>query len=64
VADRLLNAFFGIIAVLVLVSVIRSRRAQGRESHDIQPSEISPDLAAGEELLEDALRAETRGKSI
>ena len=63
-ADRFLNTFFGIIAVLVLVSVIRNRLAKRQEAHDIQPSDISPDLSAGEELLEDVLRAQSNAKPL
>jgi hypothetical protein len=63
-AERLLNIFFGIIAALILVSVIRSRWVQRRGMHDIQPSEISPDLTAGQELLDDALRAERGASSL
>ena len=54
-AERIVNALVGIIAILVLIAAIRSRRVQ---NPDIRPSEISPDLAAGEELLQDALEAE------
>jgi hypothetical protein len=54
-AERIINALVGVIAILVLVAAIRSRRA---ENPDIHPSEINPDLAAGEELLQDALEAE------
>jgi hypothetical protein len=52
---------FGAIAVTIGLSVaIRSR---GPKYHYIDPSEIHPDLAANEDLLNDALREYERMQS-
>ena len=42
---------------IVLIGVIRTRRAR---RYDIKPSEIHPDLAAGEDLLSDAMKEQER----
>ena len=53
-----LNIGIAVTGVLVLVGWLRHR---GREEYrNISQSEISPDLLAGEELLEDALSERDR----
>ena len=47
----------GALSLLAIIAALRARRASSY--HDISPSEIHPDLAADEELLQDAL-AENR----
>jgi hypothetical protein len=53
VFDRVLTFLMIAAAIALAVSVIRGRRVAYR---DIKPSEINPELAAGEELLRDVLR--------
>jgi len=45
------------VFTIVLIGVIRTRRAR---RYDIKPSEIHPDLAAGEDLLSDAMKEQER----
>jgi len=47
-----LNIVIIVSAVVVLVGVIRNRRIT---YHDIEASEVNPEVAAGEELLRDVL---------
>jgi len=57
----ILNLCTATILIVVLVALIRARRA--RHHHDISAAEIHPDLAAGEELVDDALEEQRRQKS-
>jgi hypothetical protein len=49
------------VLVVVLIAFIRARRS--RHHHDISVAEIHPDLAAGEELVNDALDEQQRLES-
>ena len=53
-----LNIGIAVTGVLVLVGWLRHRGRE--EDRNISQSEISPDLLAGEELLEDALSERDR----
>jgi hypothetical protein len=59
-ADRIVSILIALAAIVVLVSAWRSRRVQYR---DIQASEISPDISAGEDLLHEVLQAESADHS-
>jgi hypothetical protein len=54
----ILNLCVGAILTVVLVALMRARRA--RQNHDISVAEIHPDLAAGEDLVRDALAEQRR----
>jgi hypothetical protein len=55
----ILYFFIGAVLILALIAWLRSRRTS---YHDISASEIHPDLAAGEELLQDAMAENQRGE--
>lgn len=55
------NLCVGAVLVVVLIALIRARRS--RDHHKISVAEIHPDLAAGEELVRDALDEQQRLKS-
>ena len=57
----ILNLCVAAILVVVLIAFIRARRS--RHHHGISVAEIHPDLAAGEELVHDALEEHRLGKS-
>jgi hypothetical protein len=48
-----LEVCLGALTLLAIVAAVRARRASSY--HDISAAEIHPDLAAGEELLQDAI---------
>ena len=54
----LLNLCGAGVLIWVLVAAVRARRSPGH--YDISASEIHPDLAVGEELLEDVLAENQR----
>ena len=54
----ILNLCAGAILLVSLIALIRARRA--RRNHDISVREIHPDLAAGEELVEEVLKERRR----
>lgn len=54
----ILNLIVAAILLVSLIVLIRARRA--RQHHDISVAEIHPDLAAGEELVDDALKERRR----
>jgi hypothetical protein len=57
----ILNLIVAAILLVSLIALIRARRA--RRHHDITVAEIHPDLAAGEELVDDALKERRRQES-
>ena len=57
----ILNLCVAAILTVVLVALMRARYA--RRNHEISVAEIHPDLAAGEELVRDALDEQQRLKS-
>lgn len=57
----ILNLCVAAILLVSLIALIRARRA--RRHHDISVREIHPDLAAGEELVEEALEERRRRES-
>lgn len=57
----ILNLIVAAILLVSLIALIRARRA--RRHHDISVAEIHPDLAAGEELVDDALKERRRQES-
>lgn len=57
VIDRVFTGVMVAAAIVLIVSLIRSRRVNYR---DIKESEINPDVAAGEELLHDAMLEDER----
>jgi hypothetical protein len=52
----ILNLCVAAVLVVVLLALMRARRA--RQHHDISAAEIHPDLAVGEELVQDVLDEE------
>jgi hypothetical protein len=56
--ERAFNIVFAAIGVAVLVGWLRYRGA--KRFRDINKAEISEDLTAGDELLEDALTEQNR----
>lgn len=56
-----LNLIVAAILLVSLIALIRARRA--RQNYDISVREIHPDLAAGEELVDDALQERRRQES-
>jgi hypothetical protein len=54
----ILNLCVAAILTVVFVALVRARRA--RQHHEISVAEIHPDLAAGEELVHDALDEQRR----
>jgi hypothetical protein len=58
---RVLNIGIAVTGILVLIGWLRHRSRD--DYRDIRASEVSPDLLAGEELLEDALTAENRSRT-
>jgi ABC-type uncharacterized transport system substrate-binding protein len=57
----ILNLIAAAILLVSLIALIRARRA--RQHHHISVAEIHPDLAAGEELVDDALKERRRQES-
>jgi hypothetical protein len=57
----ILNLIVAALLLVSLVALIRARRA--RQHHHIPVAEIHPDLAAGEELVNDALKEQRRRES-
>ena len=57
----ILNLIVAAALLVSLIALIRARRA--RRHHDITVAEIHPDLAAGEELVDDALKERRRQES-
>ena len=57
----ILNLCVAAILLVSLIALIRARRA--RQHHDISVKEIHPDLAAGEELVQEALKERQRQES-
>ena len=57
----ILNLIVAAILLVSLIALVRARRA--RQHHDISVAEIHPDLAAGEELVDDALKERRRQES-
>lgn len=57
----ILNLCVGAILTVVLVALMRARRA--RRHHEISAAEIHPDLAAAEELVHDVLDEQRRRKN-
>jgi hypothetical protein len=57
----ILNLIVAAILLVSLIALIRARRA--RQHHDISVAEIHPDLAAGEELVDDVLKERRRQES-
>ena len=55
----ILYFLIGAVLILALVAWLRSRRTS---HYDISASEIHPDLAADEELLQDVMAENQRGK--
>jgi hypothetical protein len=53
----ILKVCLAALLLLVVIAALRSRRTR---HHDISVSEIHPDLAAGEELLQDVLSENRR----
>ena len=56
-----LNLIVAAILLVSLIAMVRARRA--RQHHNISVREIHPDLAAGEELVDDALKERRRQES-
>ena len=52
----ILNLCVAAVLIVVLIALMRARRA--RQHHDISAAEIHPDLAVGEELVQDVLDEE------
>lgn len=57
----ILNLIAATILLVSLIALIRARRA--RQHHEISVAEIHPDLAAGEELVDDVLKERRRQES-
>jgi hypothetical protein len=57
----ILNIVIGVISVAVFAGWMRNRRRE--DYHDISRAEISDDLRAQDELLEDALSQQNRSSS-
>jgi hypothetical protein len=57
----ILNIVIGVISIAVFVGWMRNRRRE--DHHDISRAEISDDLRAQDELLEDALSEQNRSRS-
>ena len=51
--NKILNLCLVAAFSVMLIGIVRARRTR---RYDIKPSEIHPDLEAGEELLRDALK--------
>ena len=57
----ILNLCVAAILLVSLIALIRARHA--RQHHDISVKEIHPDLAAGEELVQEELKERRRQES-
>jgi hypothetical protein len=51
-SDRVFTVLLVTLAIVLAVSLIRNRRVSYR---DIKEAEVNPDVAAGEELLQDVM---------
>ena len=57
----ILNLCVAAILLVSLIALVRARHA--RRNHDISVREIHPDLAAGEELVDEVLKERRRQES-